>query len=194
MHLLHPHSLYLTQNAWTDPLVAVTFALFLHAAGRRTAAGALALFFAAKQYSVLVLALLLAWPRHRIATLPTIAWGVLGAIAITAPLALWHPQSFIDGVLLLQIRQPFRVDSVSIPALVNTLTGIHLPGALAVVAAACAIVWARSRLPSEPYGLALGGALVYLSFFLLAKQAFENYHYTVTAFLLLAIAFRRERT
>jgi hypothetical protein len=114
------------------------------------------------------------------------------AAATALPLFIWGPRDFVDDVLLFQLRQPLRLDAMSLPALVARLSAVRLPGALSLVGAAAALLWAR-RLP-RPAGeharaaAARATALVYFAFFLSAKQAFCNYYYFVGALLLCACA------
>ncbi len=184
--LTHPRGLFVVEQAWTDPLIAAFAVLLLLglAVPRRWAGIALGLFLAAKQYSVVALPLALSarfvprrfWPS-------ALAAGAL----FTLPLALWDLRAFVDDVALCQIRQPFRMDALSLAAPIAAWTGVQAPGALAflVAAGALAVVW--RRLQGGVEGLAQGMAVAYFSFFLTAKQAFCNYYYFVGV-LLLAVA------
>jgi hypothetical protein len=186
LHLIHPRGLFVVQQAWTEPLLAFSFAALLWFSGRRGAAGSLAAFLAAKQHSVLLLPLL--WRKGRVIGAAGLALAVAGAVALTLPFALWHPADFFEDVVLFQLQQPFRMDALSVPAALAWVTGLKVPGAVAPVVALGAALWARPRLPVGALGLALGGAFVYLCFFLAAKQAFVNYYYLVGVMLLLAAA------
>ena len=92
---------------------------------------ALGLFFAIKQYAVLLapLAFLLVdarpGPVRRRETLLLLGKAVLLAAALTLPLALWNLPGFLNDVVLFQARQPFRIDSLSYAARWAMATGAH---------------------------------------------------------------------
>lgn len=189
LHLHHPQALFIVEQSWTEPLVAAGALLLLLALalGRGAlAAAALGLTLAAKQYSVVLLPLLL--PR-RIVPRAALGAAVVAAGALCLPFLLWHPRDFIEDVVLFQLRQPFRLDALSLPAALAALTGLRAPGALAILAGLAAAV-AAARRAAGVAGLAWGAALAYLCFFLAAKQAFSNYYYMVGVLLLGAAASR----
>jgi hypothetical protein len=192
LHFLHPRGLFVLDQAWTDPILACAFLAVLLLIQRQRAIGiALGLFLAAKQYSVLAVPLFLKDGRIR----PR-AWGAAAAIALAValPFFAWSPRDFIDGVVLFQLRQPFRPDALSLPAFAAAVTGWRAPGALALVGAfaAGAFTWsglgAAAGKSEPPSRLPLAIALVYMAFFLFAKQAFCNYYYAVGVIILGAAA------
>ena len=189
IHLLHPRGLFMLEQAWTDSLLACAFLsilLLLQRPSARWVGVALGLFLAMKQYSVIALPLLVRDGRIR-------ARGWLEALAVatavTLPFFAWSPTDFVADVVLFQLRQPFREDALSLPALVAGITGWHAPGALALAGAGAAavFVWPRLGPRSAPHQLPLVAALVFASFFLLAKQAFCNYYYFVDVLILAAV-------
>ncbi|MSP62364.1 MAG: DUF2029 domain-containing protein [Myxococcales bacterium] len=192
MLLAHPCALLVLAKSWTDPLVAALATLALcGVATRRPWAGvALGLWVAAKQYSVVLLPLLLA---RRFVSRRQIAVAAAVALAVTAPLALWDLGAFFDDVVLCQVRQPLRMDAMSLPPVVAMLTGFRAPSALAFLAVAAALAWAWRRLPDGAPGLALGATLALDAFFLFNKQAFCNYYYLVGVLLLAAQAAAQPR-
>jgi hypothetical protein len=82
------------------------------------------------------------------------------------------------------------MDALSIPAYVAKLTGWRAPGAVALAGAAGAIgiAWSRLRRGPELGMWLLAAAIVYMGFFLFAKQAFCNYYYFVGVLILGAAA------
>jgi hypothetical protein len=190
LYLLHPRGLFTLEQAWTESLLACGFlTLVLLAQKQRTRwlGIALGLYVAVKQYSVIALPLLFEGRRLRAR-----AWldALTVASAITLPFFVWSPRDFVGDVVLFQLKQPFRPDSLSLPAFVASLTGWRAPGGLALIAAAAAFAGVRSRLgPSSPPSiLPLSAAVVFVSFFLFAKQAFCNYFYFVGVLILAAAA------
>jgi hypothetical protein len=190
VHLLHPRGLFMLEQAWTDSLLACVFLLLLLVLQRQRTRWfgiVLGLFVATKQYSVIALALIVRDGRIRRS-----AWFEALAVvaAVTLPFFLWSPVDFVGDVVLFQLRQPFRDDALSVPAIVAAVTGWRAPGALAVVAAAAATSYAWPRLGprADPSQLPLAAAVVFASFFLFAKQAFCNYYYFVGVLILAAAA------
>src|SRR5262249_46534531 len=123
--------------------------------------------------------------------------GMLVALVPALPFLLWDAGSFWQGVVGFHLHSPFRPDSLSLPALVYQLRGTEMSalvafGAVAVVFA----LHAGVRRPSLAQAT-FAGALAFLSFFLLNKQAFRNYYWFAGSLLLatipLAAAEARER-
>lgn len=190
LHLLHPRGLFVLEQAWTDALLAGAFlvvVLLIQQARSSWLGLALGLYIATKQYSVVALPVL-----FRDGRLPAKAWFEALALAgaITLPLFVWSPTDFVDDVVLCQLRQPFRADALSLPAFVAWAAGWRAPGALALIGAAAAIAftWSRSGSDSRPSSLPLCAAIVFLSLFLCAKQAFCNYYYFAGVLILGAAA------
>lgn len=178
LHFLHPRGLFILGRGWTDAMLACAFLAVIwlvQSARVRWLGAALGAFVALKQYSVLALPL---FARH--GGVPRRSWieALAVAAAVTVPFFVWSPADFVNDVVLFQVRQPFRADAMSIPALLFALTGWRAPGAVAVVGAAVALaaLWKKSG-PGEPWRLPMAVALVYMAFFLCAKQAFCNYYY-----------------
>jgi hypothetical protein len=190
LHFLHPRGLFVLDQSWTDPALGAAFlgVLALLQRSRRGALGpALGLFAVSKQYSVLVLPLL--WKDGRV---PARAWlvGLATALAIVVPFFLWGPHDFFEDLIVFQAKQPFRPDAMSIPAFVAKVSGWRAPGALALAGAlgAGALSWRRLGEDAPASRLPLATALVYMAFFLCAKQAFCNYYYAVGVLVLGAAA------
>jgi hypothetical protein len=95
------------------------------------------------------------------------------------------------------------MDALSLPPVVAWLTGVRLPGVVALVAAAISTIWVLPRLRSDAarrardggersrhavHLVAVGASFAYLAFFITAKQAFCNYYYYVGVLLLAAAA------
>jgi hypothetical protein len=199
-HLANPRGAFVLEQSWTDALPALCFvgvlsvrSFFAGPRDRRPAAPGelgtalwLGLLLAVKQYGVILLPLLL---HRRGPRLCTLALALLIAAAVTLPLFLWDPRAFVDDVLLFQLRQPFRPDSLSLAALVARTVGWRAPGALALIAAAAAIALGWRRI-AGPRTFALVSALTFAWFFLTAKQAFCNYYYFLGVMVLSAVAAR----
>jgi len=196
---LLPCGFFVLAGAWIEPVLLLLFSLVVFAALRapRLAPYALGLFLADKQYAAFLLPLLpLLLPgRTRRELLRAALVAALVALAVTLPLALWNLRGFLDDVILCQLRQPFRPDSISVSAtlvqeagrlygqepwrlsreLTATLAARLSPGWLCLALFALAVALALWRAPRGPQGFCAGAALAFALFFGFAKQSFENY-------------------
>lgn len=193
LHLLFPRGFLVIEQSWTEPLIAAAVAAYALIRERRAEgqgdwrfeAASLFVLLSAKQYSVLFLPILaLALPRER-ARSKILVTAMVAAGLLLLPFVLWGPAEFVDDVLRFQLRQPFRSDALSVPALVAFVTGWKAPGVLSLVAAAAAFMFLRERGPGGTRGILVRAALIYFAFFAFAKQAFCNYYYFVWVLLLL---------
>ena len=123
--------------------------------------------------------------------------AVAVAAVITVPMALLDVDAFWRSAVLLQLREPFRMDSLSFTReMLQFVIPLDKRGAMAVSLTAglvgIALSWWRS--PRTPAGFAasLGVTCFLLTAF--GKKAFLNYYFMVVAFLLIAIAASSSRT
>jgi hypothetical protein len=202
--VLAPRLVFHIEQGWTEPFPIALMALTVATAlGRpRLAWLPLGLLMASKQHMALGLAFApmlvaaeapsqpQAWSRARAsATFMLKAIGV--AAVVTLPLAVLDLPAFIKSAVLLQLREPFRLDSLSFTREL-LLFGVPLEKqgamALSLAAGAVGLVLAWWRAPRTPAGFAasLGTTCFLLTAF--GKKAFLNYYFMVVAFLLIAIA------
>jgi hypothetical protein len=184
--LLSPRSMLVILAAWTEPLVILGLAATLLCAARepRWTWLALGLMLATKQYAVLLLPvahLLIGAPLRSRANARLLSRAVFVAAGLTLPLLAWDPHGFLSSVVLMQVRQPFRSDALSFPALLAQLTGVRLGSAIGFLACGGAMFWAARRADRTPAGFASAAALALLAFFAFNKQAFCNYYFLVAA-------------
>lgn len=192
IYLLSPMTLRVVANGWTEPFLALAAALVLVAAVRRlpVVPFALGALVALKQYAFPVLIVAAAvLPKTRAWSRPMTA-GVALAVAAASvlPSLILAPGPFIYSVGVVQVLQPFRMDSVSLPGLVARLGGPETPAFVAILvllmsALAVAIYDRRSSA-----AFATACAVVFMAFFLMSKQAFLNYYFLTFTFLALAAA------
>jgi hypothetical protein len=117
-----------------------------------------------------------------------VAEAIAVAATVTVPFLIWDPNGFLNSVVLLQFREPFRTDSLSVPAWLAA-SGIAIPPLAATVAATiAAAVLALRTLPRSAGGFGAGMALLSLAMFAFGKKAFCNYYFFVLGALALAIA------
>jgi hypothetical protein len=186
--LCHPRGLLVLENAWTEPLMALAVSACAWAlAGRRKAGVGAALggLFSVKQHGVFWLPCLWAGKCLRPRDLVV---GVGGAALVVLPFLVWDFPALWRGVVAFHFLQPFRPDALSVPAAVYTLTGWQLAfwsGFLAAAGVGALVVW--RAVPTLAHA-ALGGAALYLAFFLFNKQAFLNYYWFTQALLCTAVS------
>jgi hypothetical protein len=188
--LTTPRVLFQIEQGWTEPFAIFLLALTMAALWRRSASPVpLGLTMAIKQY--LPIALVLA-PLLPLADKTPRGAFVAQAIAIsgivTVPFLIWDPNGFVSSVVLLQFREPFRTDSLSVPAWLAR-SGVTIPPlAATAVATIAAAILALRTLPQSAGGFGAGMALLSLAMFAFGKKAFCNYYFFVLGVLALAIA------
>lgn len=193
LFLFTPRGFLIVEQGWTEPYVVFGLALTVLVALRfpRALPYVLGAVLTVKQY--LVLALPLTWlllaqvagARERRAWLGKVV--AVGAL-LTLPFALWDLSEFWRGVVALQVRQPFRADSLSYLAWWVKNGAQTTSPAYAFGASALALGLSLWRLPRTPHGFAGGASLTFLTFFAFNKQAFCNYYYFPLGALAVAAA------
>ncbi len=113
------------------------------------------------------------------------------AAAVTLPFAFWDPGGVWRSVVILQLREPFRADSLSVLSYYAShgwqpTQGILLAAPLCALAAGLGLSW--WRLPRTPAGFAIGLGTTFLLLFLVSKKAFCNYYFLVIALLMAGVA------
>ena len=126
--------------AWTESMVVLCLAGLIFCATRTPKRMwiAMGLCLASKQYMILVLPLAMLLLNKR-----DLVKSLVLAAAITLPFFVWSPAAFLRSVLLMQMKQPFRLDALSFPAILARFTGWEIPSVVAFVAAGGAILWTR---------------------------------------------------
>jgi hypothetical protein len=191
--LFTPRVFFVLEQGWTEPLVVLLLALTAFCASRapRWTFMALGGLLAIKQYMLLAapLALLLVpspwWSRRGVSLL----WKAAAvAAAVTLPFVAWNPSAFVRSVVLLQMYEPFRMDSLSYLAFLAR-QGME-PAAVwpSILAAGAAIGLALWRCRRTPSGFMMGVAVVMFVVFAFGKKAFCNYYFFVIGALCCATA------
>jgi hypothetical protein len=189
--LTTPRIWFVIEEGWTEP-VGVFLLVLTVVLMRRwpIAAGWIAGIFAmTKQYlgvtAVAFVRLMFIRPKQW----RWIAFGVVfTAAAVTLPFALWHPNAFMRNVVWLQMREPFRVDSLSYLAWAATSGMGRGSFVWAVGAGSVAGVIAAFTTRNTPEGFAASIAFTTFAFFAFGSKAFCNYYFFVIGALCCAIA------
>jgi len=192
--LVAPRVVFQIEQGWTEPFPIVLLAatVSVGVTAPRWAWLPLGLLMASKQH--LAVALLFV-PLLSTGTWRAQAWfaarAVAVAVAVTLPIALLDWDAFMRSAVLLQLREPFRMDALSFTRMLVDLEWTldkERALALSLGAGLLAIGVSWWRAPRTPAGFA---AAVGLTCFLLAafgKKAFLNYYFLVVASFLIAIA------
>ena len=193
--LLAPRLPFHVEQGWTEPFPIVLIAATVATARWRPRLAwlPLGLLVASKQHMVLALPFapwLLVAPTWRdVAKL--YAGAALTGLVVTLPFALLDVEAFYRSAVVLQLREPFRLDSLSFARLFVALGWpLDRHGAVYVslgagLVAACLAWW---RAPRSPAGFAAALAVTCLFVTAFGKKAFLNYYMLVVAALLTAVA------
>ena len=189
--LFTPRVFFVLEEAWTEPFVVLLLALvvFLACRAPKLVPYAFGLFFAVKQYLVIVAplaVLLLPRPVDRRELRGWLVKAIATTALVTLPLMLIDIPKFVWNVVKLQVYQPFRTDALSYPSWWVSQGGQPITW-LALVVVIPVLVLVLWKAEHRPAGFALGVALVTLVFFAFSKQAFCNYYYFVIGALCITL-------
>ena len=110
------------------------------------------------------------------------------AAAVTLPFLIWSPRAFVDAVVLLQAREPFRVDSLSYLSWLSAHGWLEPSFAWTLGALAAALALVAARGGTSPAAFAASLAFTTLAAFAFGRKAFCNYYFFVIGALCCAIA------
>lgn len=191
--MLQPRGLYILERGWCEPTVVLLVAATVFCAARlpRILPIVFGLLLVSKQYlpaAVLLAPLLLRRNDRRELASMLIKTGI-AALVVTLPLVLWNWSDFWHSAVGLQLRQPYRWDSLSFLAWIGRGERVApLPWWVAFVTLLTVMILALWRCRRTPAGFASAVALSYFCFFAFNKQAFGNYYYFVIGAVCTAIA------
>jgi hypothetical protein len=185
--LFHPRGPFVLEQAWIEPLALPFLGGFVVLALARRpipASVCLGLLVAVKQHLVIYVPFLAMIPG--IGFSGAVVAGLV-TLATIAPFALRTPYGFYRGTLGQHVHNPFRDDSLSIPAVVAAATGLIAPAWVGFVAGLVPLAWLR-RFPRRVAPLLLASCLSFGLFYVLGRQALCNYYYLLDATVLFAAA------
>jgi hypothetical protein len=198
MLLFSPRTLFVLEQGWTELFAICWLGAAVYAAcrGSRFLPLTIALLVSSKQH------LLLAGPLALLLVPSPVSWrsatrmlgpAILLPFLLAAPFFLWAPRPFLQSVVLLQFKEQFRRDSLSLLGAVahagwpiEQHNVVLLLAPMLALAAGLFFVWQYCPRDVSGYSAALG--FVLLLVFLLSKKAFANYYYFVLATLCAAAA------
>jgi hypothetical protein len=185
--LFHPRGLFVLEQSWGEPLALPflgAFAVAMSAGRTRWAAVMLGLLCAVKQHFLLYLPALALSPGVGRLRGSAIALAVVAATYF--PFVASSPRDLWASVVVHHMRNPFRPDSLSLPAMISG-SWIVLPAWLGFAATAASLAVLRWT-PREVGPLLLASSLQFILFYVFGRQAFCNYYYLIGATWLFAAA------
>jgi hypothetical protein len=179
--LTTPRGLFVLEQGWTEPTAILLLAatIFFMRRSAIAASWTAGLLIVSKQYLGLAGPGFLRFCVGRPMPWRLVLFAAFAASAATLPLALWHPNAFMNNVVWLQTREPFRIDSLSYlswAARAGWGTGSIY---WAVGAGLGALAIALVATPNTPAGFASTVALSSLVTFAFGSKAFCNYYFFV---------------
>ena len=199
--LLYPAQLHLIFNAWTDMNLGFFMIIFIYFfLNKQKVASyiALGIFLSLKQYSVIYFVPFLFIMDLKDWRLYLVTGGI-----ILFPLifyAVWDLNGFIDSIILYELKQPFREDSLSISVLLARYFGLKLycglPNIIILLSSTVISVYcAIKKLPiidNEYKKIKLMLYLVLFQFFnflMFSKQSFLSQYYLLIVICYLTLLF-----
>ena len=191
LFLTTPRIFFVLEQGWTEPVAVLLLALTVWAGGRRPALASWAsgLLLVSKQYLVLAapIVLRMAWKNGRITPTFVVRSLIAGSV-VTLPFLLWNPRAFVETVVLLQAREPFRLDSLSLLSWAARAGWGQGSFLWPLAAGAVATAFAMWRTPNTPAGAAASVSLSALAAFVFGSKAFCNYYFFVVGALCCTVA------
>ena len=194
--LYTPRTFFVLEQGWTETFALLWLSVTVIAATRRLdSRGAfLGLLAAVKQHMVMAL-LFTPWlnddPDDRRETRRRLLQAVVIAAIVTLPFVLMDPAGFWRSAVALQLREPFRTDSLSVLSFFAREGWTVPPAAqtastLAALAAGLALSFRHA--PRTPAGVAMALGFSFLLMFAFSKKAFCNYYFFVIGAFAAAVA------
>lgn len=195
--LFSPVTQFVLYWGWTDPFVVLLFAALALSAFRRwpVTPVALGLLIASKQYvapMLLIGIVLLRDVRERVGVSRLVLVPIAVATLTVLPFLAWDASAFVYSTVTTHVLQLFRIDSISLPAMMARFGMEPIPTWLGFALAAGALVLVLMRAPRTVSGFCGGTVIVLVVFFLFGKQAFPHYYFLPIVALACAAAMTPE--
>jgi hypothetical protein len=189
--LTTPRLYFVLEQGWTEPIAIFMLALTSFAMVRRPrwAAWCAGLLVVTKQY--VALATPFFWRYGAGQQGGPWRFAIRAAAAgslVTLPFFFWNVQAFIDTVVLLQTKEPFRIDSLSFVSWAARAGWGEASYRWAIGSALVAVLLALWRAPNTAAGVCASLALSTLAMFSMGSKAFCNYYVFVIGALCCSVA------
>lgn len=184
--LFSPLTLSVEYLCWTEPLVLMALSATVYAATNKRwwLPVALGLFLATKQYNFLALPFIgyfvhpFQWKGYWKLT----GWSLAVAVTTVLPFAVWNFRGLWHDLVLFQLAQPFRPDTVSFAVTFPLMMKIGPVLVLAFIAWAIRGGRRNAAMFAAAYGVAL------LTLVSTSKQGCTNYYFLIGQALFLSVA------
>lgn len=189
--LTTPRLYFVLEQGWTEPIAVLMFALTTFCLVRKPALSpwTAGLLVVTKQYVVLAAPLIWRYASSRPrGARPFATRALIAGSIVTVPFILWNVRAFVETVVLLQAKEPFRIDSLSFVSWAARAGWGEASWVWAVAGGLVALAIAIRRSSNTVAGLCASIALAMLGFFTLGSKAFCNYYIFVIGALCCAIA------
>jgi hypothetical protein len=191
MLLTTPRVFFVLEQGWTEPIAVLMLAATIWAMIRRPdwSPWIAGLMVVTKQYLGLAGPLLwkYGWSQRGRAT-QYVARAAAAAAIVTLPFLLWNVRAFVDTVVLLQTKEPFRIDSLSFVSWAARQGWGQGSFVWAVGTAVVALALVLKCAPNTAAGFVGGMALSTFATFAMGSKAFCNYYFFVVGALCCAMA------
>lgn len=183
--LTQPRGFFVLEQGWTEPIALLLLAMTVYTMTRRPefAGWPSGLLAVTKQYLLLGAPLIWRFAMRRQDRWRFLLAAVGIAALVTVPFAIAQPRAFVDSVVLLQTREPFRIDSLSYLSWAARHDWGSASFLWSLGAAAAALALGLLATPNTPAGFALALALSTFATFAFGSKAFCNYYFFVAGAL-----------
>jgi hypothetical protein len=195
LFLTQPRGFFVLEQGWTEPIAVLTLAFTTFALIRRPglAAWAAGLLIVTKQYLALAVPIVARIAMSRRDVFAFLLRALAVAAIVTVPFVIWSPRAFFESVVFLQMREPFRTDSLSYLSWASR-HGLGAGSFLwAIGAAALTVAASMVVTPNTPAGFAASIALSAFMTFAFGSKAFCNYYFFVVGAMCCAVAAQSSR-
>lgn len=189
--LTTPRVYFVLEQGWTEPIAVLMLALTMFCLTRKPAWSpwSAGLLLVTKQYVALAAPLLWRYASARPGGgAPFFSRAAAAGSVVTLPFLLWHVGAFVDTVVLLQTKEPFRIDSLSFASWAARAGWGEASWVWAIGGGIVALAFASWRSPNTVTGLFASVALATLGLFTLGSKAFCNYYVFIIGALCCAVA------
>ncbi len=199
--LLFPAQLYLIFFAWSEIIIGFFIILFIYFFLNKQVVASyisLGILLSLKQYSVVYFIPFLFIMNLKDWKLYMVTGGI-----IIFPLifyALWNLSGFIDSIVLYELKQPFRIDSIGIPALLVRYLGVKVYSGIlniliSLLSFIMSVYYSFKKMPALDTEHKKMKFMLYVilfqfaNFLMFSKQSFINHYYFLAMIFYLTMLF-----
>ena len=183
-----PFMPFVIEQSWTEPLLVWSCILFIYFYQFHRVILSmifLGVFFASKQYLILVIPLLLKLKfRFRYFWIPVLICMITYGIYL-----VWDAQSIIHDNVLFHFRSRFRPDALNLSAYLFNNWNIRIPGIVTIILMLFGLILGMLCVPKTTSGFFKAISIVFFITLVVNKHAFCNYYYFLASIIFLNLFF-----